>query len=114
MTNFFFNNNDFGVIVNADRIHPSECIANSSTPHPAYKLLGVYLDENMSFDYQTKSIVKKVSKVLFSLRNAKNLLTEKALRSIYYGLIHPHFLYCLLVSSCFSQKNLNLHFLKQK
>ena len=112
-TNFVFNDHDLHDVA-VDRIYPIERITNQSLPHPGYKLLGVFLDENLTFDYQTKCILKKVSKAQFSLRTAKNVLSTKALRSLYYGLIHPHFLYCLLVVSCTSSRNLNALALKQK
>ena len=109
--NFVFNNNDPD---DPSLIYPIERIHNFSKPHPAYKILGVFLDENLTFDYHICKLTKTISKSLYSLKCAKNLLSSNALKSLYYGLIHPHFLYCLPIFSCNSQKNLKLLALLQK
>ena len=51
---------------------------------------------------------------MFSLNKVKKFLPSSALKSIYYAIIHPHFLYCLPVTSCSSQKNINALFIQQK
>ena len=111
---FFFNNNDLDVPVDPDLVYPIERIHNNSVPCPAYKILGVYVDENLTFDYHIKTVLNKISKSMFSLNKVKNFLSTSALKSIYYALVHPHFLYCLPVVSCTSQKNINSLSLKQK
>ena len=100
---FFFNNNDMNELNNPDRIYPIERITNASKI-PAFKILGVFLDENLTFDYHFKITNAKIAKSLYSLRNAKNILTSDGLKSLYYALIHPHFLYCLPVTGCTSKK----------
>ena len=110
---FFFNNNDMNELNNPDRIYPIERITNASKI-PAFKILGVFLDENLTFDYHFKITNAKIAKSLYSLRNAKNILTSDGLKSLYYALIHPHFLYCLPVTGCTSKKNLNLLYKSQK
>ena len=47
---FSFNNNDVDSTNIPELIHPIERISNNSKI-PAFKILGVYLDENLSFDY---------------------------------------------------------------
>ena len=111
---FDFNNNDLNEIVNTELIYPIERIHNNTVPHPAYKILGVYIDENLTFDYHLKITNNKISKSLYSLNKVKHCLSSNALKSIYYSLIHPHFLYCLPIVSCTSQKNLNTLIQKQK
>ena len=111
--NFVFDNNDLNCSINPDLIHPVERIKNSSTC-PAYKVLGIFIDENLTFDYHVKSTLNKISKSLFTLNKVKNSLSSTALKSLYYALIHPYFLYCLPVISCSSQKNINTLALKQK
>ena len=59
---FFFNDNDFDVPVDPELIYPIERIHNNSVPCPAYKILGVYVDENLTF---------KISKSMFSLNKVK-------------------------------------------
>ena len=65
--NFVFNNNDLNEIVNTELIYPIERIHNNTVPHPAYKILGVYIDENLTFDYHLKITNNKISKSLYSL-----------------------------------------------
>ena len=103
---FEFNNNDL--------IYPVEILTNKSRPYPAFKILGVWLDENLSFDYHVPVTSKKVSKTLYSLKKVRNILSTKSLKSLYYALIHPYFLYCLPVYSSTSSKNLNLLLQLQK
>ena len=111
--NFYFNNNDIGAVENPDLIFKLERIHNNSGV-PAYKVLGVHFDENLNFDYHVSKIVTKLSKSLFFLRNAKHVLSQKGLKTLYYALIHPYLLYCLPVYSCTSAKNIKILFSKQK
>ena len=110
---FVFNNNDLNEPESPDLIFPIERITNQSKI-PAYKLLGVYLDENLTFDYHYKILHTKLSKSLYSINRAKHFLPYSALKTLYYALIHPHFLYCLPIISCTSQKNINLLTKSQK
>ena len=50
---------------------------------------------------------QKKSQSLFCLNRVKNILSDKALKSLYYALIHPYFLYCMPVYCCTKQKNIN-------
>ena len=104
---FWFNNNDLNCIQDPSRIYPIERISNKSSPHPAFKILGVWLDENLTFDHHVSATTKKISKSLFCLNRVKNILSDKALKSLYYALIHPYFLYCMPVYCCTKQKNIN-------
>ena len=56
--NFIFDNNDFNSSINTD----VERIKNSSTYN--YKVLGIFIDENLTFDYHVKSTLNKISKKL--------------------------------------------------
>jgi len=111
---FVYNNNDPGSLENPDLIFPLERIHSSSKPCPAYKVLGIYIDENLSFDYHINSLSNKLSKSMYSLSKVKKCLPINALKSIYYAIIHPYFLYCLPIIACTSQKNISSLFLKQK
>ena len=57
---FFFNNNDFDVPVDPEIIYPIERIHNNSAPCPAYKILGVYVDENLTFHYHIKTALNEI------------------------------------------------------
>ena len=88
---FSFNNNDVDSTNIPELIHPIERISNKSKIQ-AFKILGVYLDENLSFDYHFKYLFSKISRSLYYLNNAKHLLPTVALKSLYYALIHPFFI----------------------
>ena len=60
------------------------------------KFLGVYLDENLSWQNHINHISKKISKSLFIMRQVKHILNRKSMKTLYYSLIHPHITYCLL------------------
>ena len=75
---------------------------------PAFKILGVYSDENLSFDYHFKHLYSKISKSLIYLNNANYFLPTVALKSLYYEIslfslawtcpIHPSLLFDLNLS----------------
>ena len=77
-------------------------------------MLGVFLDENLNFEYHIKQTRNKISKALFPISKAKHLLSSSALKSLHYPLVHPLFLYCLPIYSSTSIKSLNSLFLSQK
>ena len=103
-----YNDNEIGLrqdptrISKLDRIHNDNTDKNDRT----YKFLGVYLDEYLSFDYHCSHICTKLATSNFIINRAKNLLTPKTLKTLYYALIHPHLLYCIPIYSCTSQKNI--------
>jgi hypothetical protein len=80
----------------------------------AYKLLGIYLDDNLSFDFHTQHLLSKLNRSLYCINRAKNFLTKQALKSLYFALIHSHLTYCPTIISCFTTQNLNKLFLVQK
>ncbi len=72
-----------------------------------YKLLGVYFDETMSFNYHTNFLCNKLSKSLYCLNRAKNFVSVKALKTLYFALIHSNLNYCSLIFNSTSQKNIS-------
>ena len=103
-----FDNNEIGLPVNVNEIHPLERVYldNPSNDHKTYKLLGVFLDEYLNFDYHVQYIRAKLSRSLFCIKRVANTISLKALKSLYYALIHPHLLYCINITSCTSKSNL--------
>ena len=87
---------------------------NHESNEPAIKFLGIYLDPALNFKFHIDSLNKKLSKSLFCLRRCKNMLTEKALISLYYSTFHCHLIYGILIYSCAYQTNLNSLIIKQK
>ena len=109
---FKFDNNDIGGS-DPNLIHPIERIHNNSKI-PAFKLLGVFLDENLTFNYHFCQIRNKISRSLYSLNQAKNFISVKALKMIYYALIHSHLLYCLPLICSTNQSNVDKLYTLQK
>jgi hypothetical protein len=86
---------------------------NKST-NPVIKFLGVQFDPQLTFKNPISLISSKISKGLFVLRSAKNILSPKALKALYYSLIHSHLVYCIQIWSCGNQNAVNGLFIKQK
>jgi hypothetical protein len=110
-----FNNNDLGdhdvnKIFELDRIYDD----NPNVNDRAFKLLGVLLDENLSFLAHCKSVCNKLAQANFIINKVKNFLPRKALRTIYFSLFHSHLLYCLPLYICTSTSNVNKIKLMQK
>ena len=104
------NNENENFLIHVHSIHR----VDESSSTPAIKFLGVYFDENLNFNFQINSLKKKLSKALYSLRIAKNILSSKSLLLLYYSLFHSHLLYANIVWSCTSSKKINEVFRMQK
>ena len=94
-------------------INPLERITTES-PVPAVKFLGIFIDPLLNFKFHINSLSSKISKALYFFRTAKNVLTQQARVSVYYALIHSHFVYGINIWSCTNESNLNILILKQK
>ena len=80
----------------------------------AYKLLGIYLDEFLNFNHHTNFLCNKLNRSLFCMRRAKNLLSQAALKTLYFAFIQSHLNYCPIILSSISQQNFNQIKLIQK
>ena len=111
-----FNNNEPGQPFKDDFL-TSLCRIYNNHPNSAqqlYKLLGIWLDENLSYDDHVKKLCSKLTRALFFLRRSQNFLTDRALHSLYYAIFHSHLLYCPIIVSGTSTKNLNKISILQK
>ena len=111
-----FDENEIGMPKDISKITPLIRIHNES-PDPSnrtYKLLGLYLDEHLSFDYHCDHVRSKIAQSNFIINRAKHFLPKKSLKTLYYALVHPHLLYCLPLYSCTSAKNITKIELIQK
>jgi hypothetical protein len=88
-------------------------IANSDKI-PAIKYLGVYFDENLNFKYHVSHLSNKLSRALYSLRSAKNLLPLKSLKTLYFSLFHCHLIYAIEIWSSAPSSALQPLIIKQK
>jgi len=92
----FYNNNEIGKIENQNKIFPIERIHNSGSTKN-FKLLGIMLDEYLSFDSHITHMCSKISKSLYIINRVRNTLPKESLVSLYYALIHSHISYCTSV-----------------
>ena len=82
----FFNQkiNTQSVCVGADHVDPTDCI----------KLLGVWLDTNMTLKKHIEEKCKTASRNLNMLRQIRKFLTVEACKSVVQGLVISHLDYC--------------------
>jgi hypothetical protein len=81
---------------------------------PAIKYLGVFFDPQLNFKYHINYISKKISKALYLLRSVKHILPAQALKTLYFSLIHCHFVYATEIWGCALQSTYNDLIVKQK
>ena len=110
--NIFCNNNN-DLLLDPSLIKQISLV-NSTDEIPAVKFLGIFIDSNLSFKYHTSIIRKKLSKALYTLRMAKNILSSKNLKLIYYSTFHCHLIYAIQIWSCCPSANINELFKLQK
>jgi len=102
-----FNEN---LVYNLERIHDG----HTTKSMRAYKLLGIHLDEYLSFNYHVNFLCNKLSKALYCINRAKNLLSTKSLKLLYFALFHSHLNYCPIILNCTSDTNKERIFKMQK
>jgi hypothetical protein len=88
---------------NLERIHDKHC--DPKMQH--FKLLGVYFDENLTFNKHASTLCAKLSRSIFCLKRVANFISIKALRSLYFALVHSHLLYCPIILNCLSQTSIS-------
>ena len=87
---------------------------NHESEIPAIKFLGIFLDPALNFKFHINDLNKKLSKSLFCLRKCQSLLTETAMKCLYFSIFHCHLVYGILIYSCASPTNLSNIKIKQK
>ena len=58
------------------------------------KVLGVTVDEYLSWHDHISNIVKKAKSGLSALRQIRDFVPLDALKKVYFAVIQPHFDYC--------------------
>ena len=91
-TIFLDNNNEGSPTNNAELCTPITYVHPESEV-PAVKFLGVFFDPKLNFKFHVQSIKNKISRTLFSIKQAKNFLNYNALLALYTSLIHSHLIY---------------------
>ena len=65
------------------------------------------IDNSLDWKKQIKVTSSKVSKAVGFLRHAKPFKPEETLKTLYTGIIKPHFRYCCLVWGCSGVTEIN-------
>jgi len=100
-----YNDND-GTAQDTSKIFELERVHNSNEHSKSYKLLGVYLDEHLSFEHNTTALIAKLAHSVYGINRVKNILPKKALIHLYHALVQSHLQYCITIASCTSSKNI--------
>ena len=69
------------------------------------KILGVIIDEKLTFKDHINSLVNKLAKYMYILVKLAKSIPLYVLRKIYFAHIHPHLLYCLPVYGSTTKSN---------
>jgi hypothetical protein len=108
-----FNNNEIGLpedpalITDISRIH-------NEGEEKSFKLLGVMLDEYLSFEAHVNNLCVKISKSLFCMNRIKNFVNPASMKMLYFAMVQSHLVYCINIYGCANKTTLNRLFLKQK
>ena len=71
------------------------------------KYLGVQIDCSLDWKEQIKAVSAKVSRAVGFLKHAKNFLPRETLKTLYAGIVEPHFRYCCSVWGCCGSTEIN-------
>ena len=61
------------------------------------RFLGVYIDNQLSFNEHFKKVLNKVQNGLRGLIMSKHFLSYRAKLNVYHALIHSHLSYCAII-----------------
>ena len=71
------------------------------------KYLGVQIDCSLDWKEQIKAVSAKVSRAVGFLKHAKSFLPRESLKTLYTGIVEPHFRYCCSVWGCAGPTEIN-------
>ncbi len=71
-------------------------------------------DESLSWEFHLKSVNKKISRALYTIKQVKNLLPKDCLRTLYFSMIHPFITYGILAWGNANTSVLNKTIMLQK
>ena len=83
-------------------------------PSRSVKYLGVYLDDNLSWDIHIRELSNKLSRANGIMSKLRQYVLKTTMLQIYYALFYSHMSYGSLVWSLTTQKNLDIIFILQK
>ena len=64
---------------------------------PSTKCLGLFIDEQLTWEYHIKRCQKKLSQGIYALNMSKHILMRKRLMTLYYALVQPYLQFGLLL-----------------
>ena len=79
-----------------------------------FKYLGIILDSKLKFDKHIDYIGKKISRSIGIFYRLRNLIPIKGMLALYYSLVYPYIIYCILIWGNTYQTHLNKIILLQK
>ena len=71
------------------------------------KNLGLQIDYSLDWKEQIKAVSTMVSRAIGFLRHAKSFLPMESLKTLYTGIVAPHFRYCCSVWGCAGSTDIN-------
>ena len=71
------------------------------------KYLGVQVDSSLDWKEQMKTITSKVCRAFGFLKYAKNILPIASMKTLYAGIVEPHFRCCCSVWGCCGATTIN-------
>ena len=71
------------------------------------KYLGVQIDKSLNWKEHIKTVSTKVSRAIGFLKHAKTFRGQETLKTLYTGIVEPHFRYCCSVWGCAGSTELN-------
>ena len=71
------------------------------------KYLGVQIDNNLDWKEHIQTVSSKVSRGVGFLKHVKSLLPEETLKTMYTGIVEPHFRHCYSVWGCCGLTEIN-------
>ena len=86
----------YGCIFGMNQKHENDFLIDGKTIEISntVKYLGVYVDSHLTWLPHINFIANKISQTIGALSKVRHCLNQKALKSIYYSLIHSRFIYC--------------------
>ena len=77
----------------------NSCIATKrenllNTPSTCLKLLGIYIDQSLTFYNHVDYVSKKISSSVYQMNCLKHFLGQRTMKLFYFGRVQPHIDYC--------------------
>ncbi len=95
------NQNDPNLLTELERFHNNHVKQECR----AYKLLGIFIDENITFNHHFYALANNLSKSLYCINRTKNFINRKSLITLYHALINSHLTCCPIILTHLSSTN---------